>query len=142
MTDWSVIFIKGRNMIILMGESNENNFATNIAITTEDQIKINIEYLAWLCEKSRDLKKQNQHLRNSRRAIEFFIRDAGGEKALKELYLMEQKEKVVDVLSKLNPLITEAFKRDRETVLQTLNGLLPNLVVINKKYDEEKGQGV
>ncbi|MDQ3848414.1 MAG: hypothetical protein M3261_05615 [Thermoproteota archaeon] len=112
-----------------MGESNDNDLTTNIAIKTKDQIKINIEYLSWLCGKSKERKKQNQGLmKNTRRAIELVIRDAGGEKALKELYLKEQNEKVINKLSKSNPTITEAFKGDRETVLQTLNELLPNLV--------------
>ncbi len=111
-----------------MSERNDNSITTNVAITTEDQIKINIEYLAWLYRKSRERKKQNQGLLDSRRAIELVIRDAGGDKGLKEVFLKEQDEKVIQELSKLNPMITETFKRDRETGLQTLNGLLPNLV--------------
>ncbi len=111
-----------------MGESNDNDLTTNIAIKTEDQIKINIEYLSWLWGKSKERKKQNPGLMNTRRAIQLVIRDAGGEKALKKVYLKEQNEKVINKLSKSNPTITEAFKEDRETVLQTLNELLPNLV--------------
>ncbi len=128
MTDWSVIFIKDWSKLTFMSERNDNSITTNVAITTEDQIKINIEYLAWLYRKSRERKKQNRGLLDSRRAIELVIRDAGGDKALKEVFLREQDEKVIQELSKLNPMITETFKRDRETGLQTLNGLLPNLV--------------
>ncbi len=112
----------------VMSESKDNSITTNIAITREDQIKINIEYLAWLCGKSRERKKQNQGLLDSRRAIELIVMDAGGEKALKDIFLKEQEEKVIQELSKSNPVLTEAFKRDREIGLQTLNGLLPNLV--------------
>ncbi|HEX6282838.1 MAG TPA: hypothetical protein VFZ67_11470 [Nitrososphaera sp.] len=99
----------------------------NISITTEERIKINVEYLDWLYAKSRERKKQNKGLLDTRRAIELVIRDAGGEKALKELFLKEQDEKTIDELAKLNPMIAETFKQDREAGLQALNGFIADL---------------
>ena len=130
MTDWSVILIKDCRKITLMSQEDNKSITTKIEITTEEQIKINVEYLSWLYRKSRERKKQNQGLLDTRRAIELVIRDAGGERALKELFLKEQDEKVIYRLSKINPMITEAFKHDRETGLQTLNGLLANMICI------------
>ena len=98
-----------------------------ITTTTEEQIKINIEYLAWLYAKSRERKKQNKGLLDTRRAIELVIRDAGGEKALKELFLKEQDEKTIDELTKLNPIIEKTFKQDREAGLQVLNEFIADL---------------
>ena len=98
-----------------------------ITITTEEQIKINIEYLAWLYAKSKERKKQNKGLLDNRRAIELVIRDAGGEKALKELFLKEQDENIIDKPSKFNPTIAETFKQDREAGLQALNGIIADL---------------
>jgi hypothetical protein len=88
--------------------TGDNNIIT---ITTEERIKINIEYLAWLYAKSRERKKQNKGLLDTRHAIELVMRDAGGEKALKELFLKEQDEKIIDKLSKLNPMIAETLSR-------------------------------
>jgi hypothetical protein len=126
MTDQSVIFNKDqRNSIIMMTNDYSDN--NNISITTEERIKINIEYLAWLYAKSRERKKQNKGLLDTRRAIELVIRDAGGEKALKELFLKEQDEKTIGELAKLNPMIEETFKQDREAGLQALNGFIADL---------------
>jgi hypothetical protein len=104
--------------------TGDNNIIT---ITTEERIKINIEYLAWLYAKSREWKKQNKGLLDTRRAIELVMRDAGGEKALKELFLKEQDEKIIDKLSKLNPMIAQTFKQDREAGLQALNEFIVDL---------------
>jgi hypothetical protein len=126
MTDWSVIFIKDWRNNTIMTTNNKSD-KNNITITTEERIKINIEYLHWLYTKSRERKKQNKGLLDTRRAIELVIRDAGGEKALKELFLKEQDDRVIDELSKLNPMIEETFKQDREAGLQALNGFIANL---------------
>lgn len=126
MTDQSVIFIKIRrkNTTIMINESSDNS---NIIITTEERIKINIEYIAWLYAKSRERKKQNKGLLDNRRAIELVIRDAGGEKALKELFLKEQDENIIEELTRLNPTIEETFKQDREAGLQALNEFIVDL---------------
>src|SRR5215211_1632677 len=107
--------------------TNDNSDKNNITITTEERIKINVEYLDWLYAKSRERKKQNKGLLDTRRAIELVIRDAGGEKALKELFLKEQDEKTIDELTKLNPIIEKTFKQDREAGLQALNEFIANL---------------
>jgi hypothetical protein len=126
MTDWSVIFIKDRRKsTTMMTKDNSDN--SNITITTEERIKINIEYLAWLYAKSRERKKQNKGLLDTRRAIELVIRDAGGEEALKELFLKQQDEKIIDELTRLNPIIEETFKQDREAGLQALNEFIVDL---------------
>jgi hypothetical protein len=107
----------------MTNESNDNN----IIITTEERIKINIEYIAWLYAKSRERKKQNKGLLDNRRAIELVIRDAGGEKALKELFLKEQDENIIQEITRLNPIIEEMFKQDREVGLQALNEFIVDL---------------
>jgi hypothetical protein len=126
MTDQSVIFIKDRrkSTTMMTNDSSDNN---NITITTEERIKINMEYLAWLYAKSRERKKQNKGLLDTRRAIELVIRDAGGERALKDLFLKEQDEKIIEELTRLNPMIEETFKQDREAGLQALNELIVDL---------------
>jgi hypothetical protein len=126
MTDQSVILIKIRrkNTTIMTTESSDNS---NIIITTEERIKINIEYIAWLYAKSRERKKQNKGLLDNRRAIELVIRDAGGEKALKELFLKEQVENIIQEITRLNPIIEEMFKQDREVGLQALNEFIVDL---------------
>ena len=127
MTDQSVIFISGRrkSTIMITNDKSDNNI---IAITTEERIEINMQYLAWLYAKSKERKKQNKGLLlDTRHAIELVMRDAGGEKALKELFLKEQDEKIVDELSKLNPMIAETLKQDREASLQALNGFIADL---------------
>ncbi len=106
---------------------NSNNNNNVITITTEEKIKINIEYLAWLYAKSKEKKKQHKGLLDTRRAIELIIRDAGGENALKELFLKEQDEKIIDELTRLNPAIADTLKQDREASLQALNGFIADL---------------
>jgi len=125
MTDQSVIFIRDRRTISIMMTNDEGN--NIIAIPTEERIKINVEYLTWLYAKSKERKKQNKGLLDTRRAIELVIRDAGGEKALKQLFLKEQDEKIIDVLAKLNPMIAEMIEQDREAGLQALNGFIVDL---------------
>jgi hypothetical protein len=127
MTDWSVMFIKDRRKNTIMTTNDNSGKNNSITITTEERIKINIEYLEWLYAKARERKGQNMDLLDTRRAIELVIRDAGGEKALKELFLKEQDDEVIDQLSKLNPMIEETFKQDREAGLQALNGFIANL---------------
>jgi hypothetical protein len=107
--------------------TNESSDNSNIIITTEERIKINIEYITWLYAKSRERKKQNKGLLDNRRAIELIIRDAGGEKALKELFLKEQDENIIEELTRLNPMIEETFKQDREAGLQALNEFIVDL---------------
>src|SRR5688500_12620541 len=126
MTDQSVILIKIRrkNTTIMTNESSDNS---NLIITTAERIKINIEYITWLYAKSRERKKQNKGLLDNRRAIELVIRDAGGEKALKELFLKEQDENIIEELTRLNPTIEETFKQDREAGLQALNEFIVEL---------------
>jgi hypothetical protein len=126
MTDWSVIFIKDRRKSTTM-MTNDSSDNKNITITTEERIKINIEYLAWLYTKSRERKKQNKGLLDTRRAIELVIRDAGGERALKDLFLKEQDEKIIEELTRLNPMVEETFKQDREAGLQALNEFIVDL---------------
>jgi hypothetical protein len=125
MTDQSVIFIRDRRTITIMMTNDEGN--NIIAIPTEERIKINMEYLTWVYAKSKERKKQNKGLLDTRRAIELVIRDAGGEKALKQLFLKEQDEKIIDVLAKLNPMIAEMIEQDREAGLQALNGFIVDL---------------
>jgi hypothetical protein len=126
MTDQSVILIKiqRKNTTIMTNESNDN---INIIIIAEERIKINIEYIAWLYAKSRERKKQNKGLLDNRRAIELVIRDAGGEKALKELFLKEQDENIIEEIIRLNPAIEGMFKQDRELGLQALNEFIVDL---------------
>jgi hypothetical protein len=127
MTDQSVIFINGRrkSTITMTNDKSDNNI---IAITTEERIEINMQYLAWLYAKSKERKRQDRGLLlDTRHAIELVMRDAGGEKALKELFLKEQDEKIVDELSKLNPMIAETLKQDRQVSLQALNGFIADL---------------
>jgi hypothetical protein len=127
MTDQSVIFINGRrkSTIMMTNDKSDNNIIT---ITTEERIEINMQYLAWLYAKSKERKRQDRGLLlDTRHAIELVMRDAGGEKALKELFLKEQDEKIVDELSKLNPMIAETLKQDRQVSLQALNGFIADL---------------
>ena len=127
MTDWSVMFINDQRSIIIM-RTNDNSENNNIRITPEERIRINIEYLTWLYTKSKERKKQNKDLLfNTRRAIELVIKDTGGERALKELFLKEQDEKIIDELAKSNPKIQEKFKQDREAGLQALSAFIADL---------------
>ena len=107
--------------------TNESSDNSNIIITTEERTKINIEYITWLYAKSRERKKQNKGLLDNRRAIELVIRDAGGEKAVKELFLKEQDENITEELTRLNPTIEETFKQDREAGLRALNEFIVDL---------------
>jgi hypothetical protein len=107
--------------------TNENTDNNLITITIEERIKINMEYLAWLYAKSRERKKQNKGLLDTRSAIELVMRDAGGEKALKQLFLKEQDEKIIDVLAKLNPMIAEKLNQNREAGLQALSVFIADL---------------
>jgi len=126
MTDWSVIFIKdGGNSTTMTTKDNSHN--NIITITTEERIKINVKYLDWLYAKSRERKKRNKGQLDTQRAIELVMIDAGGEKALKELFFKEQDEKTIDQLAKLNPIIEETFKQDREAALQVLNEFIADI---------------
>ena len=109
--------------------SKDNNQNNNIiSITPEERTKINIEYLTWLCSKSKERNKQNNGLLlDARRAIELVIKDIGGERALKELFLKEQDEKIIDELAKSNPKIEEIFKQDKEAGLQALSVFIADL---------------
>ena len=131
MTDWSVILIKGqRNSTFVMrnDKSKDNN---SITITTYERIEINIHYLAWLYAKSKEEKKKKKQntgvLLDTKHAIEVVMRDAGGERAVKELFLKEQYNKIIDKLAKSNPKIKETFKQDRDTGLQALSALIADL---------------
>ena len=98
MTDQSVIFNKDgtKSSTVRTKDSSNNNNSTT---TTEERIKINIDYLAWLYARSKVRKRQNGGLLDTRRAIELVIRDAGGEKTLKVLFLKEQDEKIIKELT-------------------------------------------
>jgi hypothetical protein len=128
MTDWSVIFNKyQRNSTVMRRKENGDDSNNNISIVTEERIKINIEYLGWLYTKSRERKKQNKDLLNNRRAMELVIRDAGGENALKEMFLKEQAEKTIEELAKSDPLTEQMFKQDTQACLQALSLFLADL---------------
>lgn len=109
----------------MMVNDSSNNYS--MTITTEERLKINVKYLAWLYAKSKERKKQNNDVFDAERAIALVIRDAGGEKAVKELFLKEQDEKIIDDLKKLNPVIAERFGQHREPGLQALKELIPDL---------------
>jgi CheY-like chemotaxis protein len=128
MTDQSVMFINDQmnSTIMMTNDKSEDN--SIITITPEERIEINMQYLAWLYAKSKERKKQNKGLLlDAHRAIELVVRDAGGEKALKELFLKEQDEKIIDELAKSNPKIEETFKQDRDTGLQALSAFIADL---------------
>lgn len=127
MTDWSVIFNKYQKNNTAMRRKENGDDSNNISIITEERIKINIEYLGWLYTKSRERKKQNKDLLNNRRAMELVIRDAGGENALKEMFLKEQAEKTIEELAKLDPLTEQIFKQDTQACLQALSLFLADL---------------
>jgi hypothetical protein len=55
------------------------------------------------------------------------MREAGREKELKQLFLKEQDEKIIDELAKLNPMIAETLKQDREAGLQALSVFIADL---------------
>ncbi len=111
---------------MMTNDNSENN--NMITIKPEERIKINIEYLTWLYAKSKERKKQNKGLLlDTLRAIELLIKDTGGERALKELFLKEQDEKIIDELSKSNPKLEKTFKQDREAGLQVLSEFIADL---------------
>ncbi len=115
-------------MMMMMMTTNDNIDNYSMTITTEERIKINMEYLTWLYAKSKDRRKQHKgSLLDNRRAIELVMRDAGGEKELKQLFLKEQDEKIIDELAKSNPMIAEKLKQDREAVSQALNVFIVDL---------------
>ena len=91
----------------MMVNDSSNNYTRTI--TTEERIKINVKYLAWLYAKSKERKKQNNDVFDTERAFELVIRDAGGEKAVKELFLKEQDIKIIDELVSLDPTIAETL---------------------------------
>ena len=115
----------------MMMMANDNIDNCTMAITTEERIKINVKYLAWLYAKSKERKKQHKDVFDTKRAVELVIRDAGGEEALKELFLKEQDEKIIDDLKKLNPVIAERFGQHREPELQALKELIPDVGITN-----------
>ena len=127
MTDRSVIFNKYQRNNTVMRRKENGDDSNNISIITEERIKINIEYLGWLYTKSRERKKQNKDLLNNRRAMELVIKDAGGENALKEMFLKEQAEKTIEKLAKLDPLTEQIFKQDTQACLQALSLFLADL---------------
>src|SRR5688572_25717255 len=96
---------RGTINITMMTNDNINNYT--MTITTEEQIKINVKYLVWLYAKSKERKKQHRDVFDTKRAVELVIRDAGGEEALKELFLKEQDEKIIDELKKFYLVIAE-----------------------------------
>jgi hypothetical protein len=126
MTDWSVIFIKAWRIIVIVTTTNDNK-NNNITITTDERIKINIEYLTWLYAKSKEEKEQHKGLLNTRQAIELIIKDTGGENVVKELFLKEEEEKIMVELTKLNPMKAETFKQDREDGFQAFNRIIADL---------------
>jgi hypothetical protein len=109
-------------MMMMTTNDNINNYS--MTITTEERIKINVKYLAWLYAKSKERKKQHKDVFDAKRAVELVIRDVGGEKVVKELFLKEQGEKIIDDLKKLNPVIAERFGQNREAGLQALKELI------------------
>ena len=90
-----------------MANDNFNNYT--MTITTEERLKINVKYIAWLYAKSKEKKKQHNDVFDTKRAIALVIRDAGGEEAVKELFLKEQDEKIIDELVSSNPTIAETL---------------------------------
>jgi hypothetical protein len=94
-------------MMTMMVNDNFNNYTRTI--TTEERLKINVKYLAWVYAKSKERNKQNKDVFDTKRAFELVIRDAGGEKAVKELFLKEQDDKIIDELVSLDPTIAETL---------------------------------
>jgi hypothetical protein len=96
-------------MMTMMVNDNSNKYT--MTITTEERLKINVKYLAWLYAKSKERNKQNKDVFDTKRAFELVIRDAGGEKAVKELFLKEQDDKIIDELVSLDPTIAETLRQ-------------------------------
>jgi hypothetical protein len=127
-TDWSVIYINNQTNTIIMTTNDNSDNNNIITITTEERIKINMEYLAWLYAKSKERKKQNKGLPlDTRRTIELVIREAGGEKELKQLFLSEQDGKIINELAKLNPIVEEILNQNRKACLQALSVFIADL---------------
>jgi hypothetical protein len=91
----------------MMVNDSSNNYS--MTITTEERLKINVKYLAWLYAKSKERNKQNNDVFDTERVFELAIRDAGGEKPVKELFLKEQDDKIIDELVSLDPTIAETL---------------------------------
>ena len=128
MTDWSVMFINDQRNSTIMRTNDKSEDKNIITITTEERIEINVQYLAWLYAKSKERKEQNKGLLlDAHRAIELVIKDSGGERAIKELFLKEQDGNIIDELAKSNPKIEEIFKQDREAGLQALSAFIADL---------------
>ncbi|HJU85123.1 MAG TPA: hypothetical protein VJ551_01415, partial [Nitrososphaeraceae archaeon] len=79
MTDWSVIFNKGKRKSTTMMTNDKGDNNNIITITTEERVEINMQYLAWLYAKSREKKRKKKQdkglLLNTRHAIELVMRD-------------------------------------------------------------------
>jgi hypothetical protein len=95
----------------MMMTANDNSDNYTRTITTEERLKINVKYIAWLYAKSKEINKQNNDVFDSERTFELVIRDAGGEKAAKELFLKEQDDKIIDELVSLDPTVTETLSQ-------------------------------
>ena len=93
--------------MIMTANDNSDNYTRTI--TTEERLKINVKYIAWLYAKSKELRKQNNDVFDTERAFELVITDAGGEKEVKELFLKEQDDKIIDELVSLDPTIAETL---------------------------------
>ena len=91
----------------MMVNDSSNNYT--MTVTTEERLKINVKYLAWLYAKSKERNKQNNDVFDTERVFELVIRDAGGEKPVKELFLKEQDDKIIDELVSLDPTIAETL---------------------------------
>jgi hypothetical protein len=94
-------------MMMMTANDNSDNYTRTI--TTEERLKINVKYIAWLYAKSKEINKQNNDVFDTERAFELVIRDAGGGKAVKELFLKEQDDKIIDELVSLDPTIAETL---------------------------------
>ena len=95
--------------MMMMMTANDNSDNYTRTITTEERLKINVKYIAWLYAKSKEINKQNNDVFDTERAFELVIRDAGREKAVKELFLKEQDDKIIDELVSLDPTIAETL---------------------------------
>jgi hypothetical protein len=94
-------------MMTMMANDNFNNYTRTI--TTEERLKINVKYIAWLYAKSKEINKQNNDVFDTECTFELVIRDAGGDKAVKELFLKEQDDKLIDELVILDRTIAETL---------------------------------
>jgi hypothetical protein len=92
-----------------MMTANDNSDNYTRTITTEERLKMNVKYIAWLYAKSKEINKQNNDVFDTERAFELVIRDLGGKNAVKELFLKEQDDKIIDELVSLDPTIAETL---------------------------------